>query len=84
MWSLEESQCSGPPHLMKIDRPALVIQSTGDVGCFLSDARTIHESLASQDKRLELVKGDHYLVEPEGARGEVADLIAGWLQERSA
>ena len=82
MWSLRESQCNGIPHLKQIDLPALVIQSTGDVGCFISDGRAIVDNLASQDKRLELVKGDHYLVEPATARDEVADLIAGWLAER--
>lgn len=84
MWSLRKSQCNGIPHLKKIDLPALVIQSTGDVGCFVSDGRAIADNLASSDKRLEFVKGDHYLVEPETARPDVADLIADWLTERCA
>ena len=83
MWSLRDSQCNGVPHLQNIDVPALVIQSRGDVGCFLSDARTIYGSLASTDKQLELVDGDHYLMSPATARGGIADMIAGWLEQHT-
>jgi pimeloyl-ACP methyl ester carboxylesterase len=82
MWSLRESQCCGGPHLAKIGQPSLVIQSTGDTGCFPSDAQTIHESLAAKDKTLELIPGDHYLENPGGARTQAADLIHGWLEAR--
>jgi pimeloyl-ACP methyl ester carboxylesterase len=82
MWSLEESQCGGAPHLRKIEQPSLVIQSTADTGCFPSDARSIYENLAAKDKTLEFIPGDHYLTQPESARGEVADRIRGWLEER--
>ena len=80
MWSLEESDCGGAPHLRKIEQPSLVVQSLADTGCFPSDARSIYESLAAKDKTLEFVAGDHYLVEPESVRAEVADRIAGWLE----
>jgi len=83
MWSLETSPCRGGPHLEKIEVPALVIQSRGDVSCFLSDAQTIHDTLASNDKQLEIIDGDHYLTTPTLARAEVADLIAGWLERRT-
>jgi pimeloyl-ACP methyl ester carboxylesterase len=83
MWSLRESDCGGAPHLRRITQPSLVIQSLADTGCFQSDARAIHESLGAADKQLELIAGDHYLVTPESARGEVAGRIAAWLQERS-
>jgi hypothetical protein len=63
--------------------PALVIQSKGDQGCFLSDARAIHDQLGSTDKRLELVPGDHYLREPRGAREEVATMAVDWITERA-
>lgn len=79
MWSLRESDCGGAPHLARIAQPSLVIQSLADTGCFPSDARAIHDGLAASDKRLELVAGDHYLVEPRPARAEVADLVANWL-----
>ena len=84
MWSLEESHCQGEPHLKRIDEPALVIQSLGDTGVFPSDAEFIHDSLASTDKELHMVKGEHYLEDPEDARDVVADLIVAWLQKQGA
>jgi len=81
MWSLSESNCRAGPHLAKVTEPALVVQSTGDKGCFPSDARMIHDGLASSDKRLEFVPGDHYLQTPASARDDVADLIAAWLAQ---
>ena len=83
MWSLETSQCRGIPHLRKIKLPALVIQSSADTGVFPSDARSIYEHLASRDKLLEFVPGDHYLQEPATARNDVADRIANWLNDRT-
>lgn len=84
MWSLSDSHCRGAPHLNRITQPALVIQSRGDTGVFPSDAQAIHRELAAQDKRLEMIPGDHYLQTPKDARGEVADLIADWLRSRGA
>ena len=84
MWSLEESHCQGEPHLKRIREPALVIQSLGDNGVFPSDAYAIHDGLASTDKELRFVTGDHYLEEPEGTRDVVADLIVDWLQRHGA
>jgi esterase/lipase len=81
MWSLSDSYCSGAPHLNCIEVPALVVQSTGDTGVFPSDAKAIYDALASKDKTLEVVAGDHYLETPDNARDEVADLIVGWLQD---
>lgn len=82
MWSLKDSYCRGVPHLNRINEPALVIQSDADTGVFPSDAQLILDSVASQDKQLEMVAGDHYLVEPDDARDKVADIIARWLHER--
>lgn len=82
MWSLEESQCVGAPHLARITAPALVIQSMADTGVFPSDADAIFQALGSSDKTKELVPGDHYLVNPSTARDEVADRIAAWIAER--
>ncbi len=79
MWSLTESSCRGTLHFPHITQPALVVQSTGDQGCFLSDAHAIYDQLASADKSLELVPGDHYLRTPAGARGQVAQMIAEWI-----
>jgi hypothetical protein len=79
MWSLRHAQCRGAPHLRRIAVPALVVQSLGDTGVFPSDARGIYDALGAKDKRLELVTGDHYLETPAGARRDVADLIAAWV-----
>ena len=84
MWSLKDSHCSGTPHLNRITQPALVVQSTGDTGVFPSDAKAIFDELASDDKRLEMIAGDHYLETPSDARDNVADLIAAWLKGHGA
>jgi hypothetical protein len=39
---------------------------------------------SSQDKRSEMIPGDHYLQTPEGACNDVADLLAAWLSEHDA
>ena len=82
MWSLAESACRAGPHLARITQPALVVQSDADQGCFPSDARAIHEGLASTDRSLVSVPGDHYLLHPAAARESVADLVAAWVEER--
>lgn len=82
MWSLSESQCRAEPHLKRITQPALVVQSDADQGCFMSDAQAIFDSLASPDKTLETLPGDHYLLDPDGARDQAADLIADWAATR--
>jgi pimeloyl-ACP methyl ester carboxylesterase len=82
MWSLETSQCRGVPHLERIRVPSLVIQSMGDTGVFPVDAHSIHDNLASDDKTLAFMAGDHYLQTPDGARDEIADRVADWLGER--
>lgn len=84
MWSLAYSKCRGAPNLEKVMVPSLVIQSTADQGCYPSDAKAIFDALGSQDKRLEMVPGDHYLLEPPNGRDDVADLISDWLRERVA
>ena len=71
-------------HLERIDLPSLVIQSMADTGVFPVDAHTIHDSLAARDKTLEFIAGDHYLLQPASARDEVADRVAGWLQDHGA
>ncbi|MGK2948339.1 MAG: alpha/beta hydrolase [Acidimicrobiales bacterium] len=81
MWSLEASQCQGAPHLARIAVPSLVVQSTADRGVFPSDARAIFEALAASDKRLELVPGEHYF--ETGGRDDVAELLAGWITDRT-
>ena len=83
MWSLETSKCQGGAQLAKIELPALVVQSTGDMGVFPSDARALHAALASEDKTLELIPGAHYFEDDEARRNAMVDLISGWIDRRS-
>lgn len=82
MWSLEHSQCRAIPHLKRITAPALVVQGMADAGVFPVDAHTIHDNLASTDKTLEFIPGDHYMQKPDTARDHVGDLVADWLRAR--
>ena len=82
MWSLETSKCQGEPHLRKFDTPALVVQSLADTGVFPSDARKIFDFIGSADKQLEMVPGAHYFEDSEAGREAVADLMAGWINQR--
>jgi hypothetical protein len=81
MWSLETSQCRGAPHLERIVVPSLVVQSLADRGVFPSDCLAIRDALAAPDKTLELLPGEHYFEDTGPA--QVADLIAGWIAERT-
>ncbi len=80
MWSLETSRCQGETQLAKFDMPCLVVQSTGDMGVFPSDARAIHAAIASPDKRLELVPGAHYFEDSEVHRQGAAGLMGDWIR----
>ncbi len=82
MWSLRTSQCIAAPHLARITVPSLVIHARADACVYHSDARALYDALAAPDKRLEYIKADHYLQEPDGARTRAADLIAAWVADR--
>jgi len=45
---------------------------------------TLHDHLASADKTLEFIAGDHYLQVPDDARDVVANMVASWLDARCA
>ncbi|GAC1305835.1 MAG: alpha/beta hydrolase [Acidimicrobiales bacterium] len=83
MWSLSDSRCRAEPHLAKVTVPALVVQSTGDQGCYRSDGVGIHAALGSDDKTFAELAGDHYFLSPPDGRSAVADLIISWLEPRS-
>jgi len=83
MWSLETSKCQGGEHLAKISEPALVVQSTADMGVFPSDARKIFDIIGSKDKTLEMVKGAHYFEDQESHRENAVELMASWIKGRS-
>jgi pimeloyl-ACP methyl ester carboxylesterase len=84
MWSLDESRCGGEEHLQKIALPALVVQATMDSGVFPSDAAAIAGALASEDKQLVELPGDHYFRGPDEPRERLADLIASWCGDRGS
>jgi pimeloyl-ACP methyl ester carboxylesterase len=83
MWSLETSNCQGPPQLAKLAVPALVVQSMADMGVFPSDAHKIHGALGSADKSLEFIPGAHYFEDSETSRTQAIDLMAAWTAARS-
>lgn len=83
MWSLEESKCNGGEQLARFTLPSLVVQSTGDMGVFPSDARAIHAAIASTDKQLEMVPGAHYFEDGEASRNHAVDLMSAWIASRT-
>jgi pimeloyl-ACP methyl ester carboxylesterase len=83
MWSLRTSQCTAAPHLQRIAVPSLVLHATADACVYDSDARALFDAIGTADKRLEFIKADHYLLEPEGSRAQAADLIAAWVADKS-
>jgi pimeloyl-ACP methyl ester carboxylesterase len=83
MWSLETSNCQGEAQLARLHLPSLVVQSTGDMGVFPSDARGILSAIASTDKRLELVPGAHYFEDSEASRQGAVDLMAAWIADKT-
>lgn len=83
MWSLETSKCQGGAQLAKLDRPALVVQSTADMGVFPSDARGVYAAIASADKTLELIPGAHYFENAETDQVRMVDLVCGWIAARA-
>ena len=82
MWSLDDSRCGGAEHLTEITLAALVVSATGDTGVFPSDAAGIVDALASKDKQLIELPGDHYFRGPAGERDAVAELLAEWVEAR--
>ncbi|HEY1708410.1 MAG TPA: hypothetical protein VGG10_09090 [Rhizomicrobium sp.] len=83
MWSLETSKCQGLPQLAKLTLPALVVQSMSDMGVFPSDARAIHDAIASEDKTLQFIPGAHYFENSEVDRANAIDLMAAWIDARA-
>ena len=82
MWSLQESDCRGGPHLHRLDLPTLLVQPDADNGVFPSQAAEIFEDVAAKDKTFVTMPGDHYFSRSLSEREAVADLIADWLTSR--
>ncbi|MFC9518625.1 alpha/beta hydrolase [Nocardiaceae bacterium NPDC056970] len=81
LWSLEDSQTRARPHLARVTVPALVVNGDADTGVFPSDAAEIVSHLGSADKESYELHADHYFLNP-GARDELADLMAAWIEKR--
>jgi len=81
MWSLRTSQCTAAPHLARITLPSLVVHASADACVYESDARALFDAIGAADKRLEFIRADHYLLEPDGARTQAADLVAAWVAD---
>ncbi|KAH8731612.1 Alpha/Beta hydrolase protein [Phaeosphaeriaceae sp. PMI808] len=60
LWSLQESKIKFEVFAANWNIPTAVIQGTADVGVFNSDARSIFDSLVTEDKELHFVPGGHY------------------------
>ena len=82
MWSLEDSECRGAPHLAVLDLPTLLIQPDADNGVFPSQAQEIFDAIAATDKEFVTMPGDHYFSEEPEHRPAVADRIVEWLAAR--
>jgi hypothetical protein len=85
-WSGLSSNASVPANAPKVDVPAIVCGYTGDNGVFREDAKLIFDSLASADKELVEVEGDHYGFPLAGSdawgRDRAIPAIVDWLRAR--
>jgi hypothetical protein len=79
MWSLQDSDCRGAPHLAKLDLPTLLVQPTEDEGVFPAMAREIFDAIAAADKEFVEMRGDHYFSGSDEQRRDVAGVVAEWL-----
>ncbi len=85
-WSGLSSHASIPARGAGVAVPAIIVGYTGDNGVFRDDARLIFDSLASTDKRLVEVDGDHYGFplagsDQWGRDGAIAQVVE-WLREK--
>ncbi|KAK4502277.1 hypothetical protein PRZ48_005702 [Zasmidium cellare] len=82
MFSLEDSKArievSGP----RFKTPTLILQGTDDVGVFPSDVRLIYDSIASEDKEIVEVPGQHFFEDSQEDVDRAADVISRWVSKR--
>lgn len=83
-WSGLSSRAAIPANGARVDIPSLVIDYSADNSCFASDAKAIHDSLATTQKTLMSVPGDHYGHPAPGSTTWGRDLalakIVAWLK----
>jgi hypothetical protein len=81
MWSLSDSPVRAAT-FADITVPSLVLDATGDQGCFPSDTTAIFDALGATDRKRASLPGDHYFQGP-GQRDAVADLVAAWIADHT-
>jgi len=82
MWSLQDSKAGFEHSAGAFRIPAIVIQSTCDVGVYPSDAQYLYDLLASKDKELHFVKGGHFFEEGGDNLIAVLRLMCDWVKKR--
>lgn len=82
MWSLQESKCRFELYVTGWKIPTAVIQGTADVGVFNSDARSIYNSIDTEDKELYFIPGGHFFDEGKEVFDGAVDLVTGFIKKR--
>jgi len=87
-WSATTSRANFVQNAAGVASPTLLVEFTGDQGCFPADAREMYSAFAAPDKTHVRVAGTHFggpiaLGEPAGAELASQQVIR-WLQERFA
>jgi hypothetical protein len=85
-WSGLSSRASIPANGPSVGLPVLTVSYTADNAVFPSDTRTIHDALASADKTMVEVRGDHYghpiAGTAEWGRDGAIARIVDWMRAR--
>ena len=79
-WSYDESRADGPSCAARMSVPFLSIENSADDAAPASHTRLIHESAASKDKEMHVIKGatHYYLGQPE-LLAQAVDTVTDWL-----
>ena len=82
-WS-EESNADGPRSAASISVPFLAVENSADDAVPQPHTRIIHDSAASRDKAMKVIKGatHYYQGQPEQLRQAVS-VWTGWMRERN-
>lgn len=81
MWSLQDSPVRFELIAADFSLPTLVVQTTGDVGVFPSNAKHIYDMVGSKAKELRLIPGEHFFEDGQENLEAAADLIVQWTKK---
>ena len=82
-WGYDTSDGSAVEQLKAIGGPLLVLQSTADQGVFPSDAQALYDAAATDDKRLEWLRGaSHFFKDQPQQLDHLVSTVCDWLAER--